>query len=43
MVPGKYDLEIELRETKSPFKLLWSQILIKDCEIHRNQEKEIKY
>jgi hypothetical protein len=43
MVPGKYDLKIELRETHSPYKLLWSQILIKDCELPKNQEKEINF
>jgi hypothetical protein len=43
MIPGKYDLKIELRETGSPYKLLWSQILIKDCELPKNQEKEITF
>ncbi|MHC4952078.1 MAG: peroxiredoxin family protein [Planctomycetota bacterium] len=41
MVPGKYDLTIELRETKRPFKRLWNQILIKDFELPKNQEKKI--
>lgn len=43
MVPGTYDLEIKLRETQSPYQQFWSQILIKDLELAKNQEKLIEF